>query len=68
MLALDDQLVFSTTGHDVVSVRLSNGRERWTARGDVSGLPSADEKRIYWRRATTLQAVDQAGTCAGRRR
>lgn len=62
LLALEDQLVFGTTGHDVVSVNVSNGRERWTwhVGGDVSGLPAADEKRIYFAaRDNLLRAVDR---------
>ena len=62
LLALEDQLVFGTTGHDVVSVNVANGRERWTwhVGGDVSGLPSADEKRIYFAaRDNVLRAVDR---------
>ena len=62
LLALDDQLVFGTTAHQVMSVNLSSGRDRWTWRvgGDVSGLPSADEKRIYFAaRDNVLRAVDR---------
>lgn len=62
LLALDDQLVFGTTAHDVTSVSLSNGRERWTwhVGGDVSGLPSADEKSIYFAsRDNIVRAVDR---------
>lgn len=62
LLALDDQLVFGTTAHVVTSLRVSNGRERWTWRigGDLSGNPSADEKRIYFAaRDNVLRAVDR---------
>lgn len=62
LLALDDQLVFGTTARDVISVNISSGRERWRwhVGGDVSGLPSADEKRIYFAaRDNVLRAVDR---------
>lgn len=62
LLALDDQLVFGTAAKDVVSVDLSRGRERWRRKvgGDVSGRPTADEKRIYFAsRDNILWAVDR---------
>lgn len=62
LLALDDQLVFGTTAKDVISVDLKRGRERWRWRvgGDVSGVPDADEKRIYFAsRDNILRAVDR---------
>ena len=62
LLALEDQLVFGTTGRDVISVNLSNGRERWKwhVGGDVSGLPAADAKHIYFAaRDNVLRAVDR---------
>ncbi len=62
LLALDDQLVFGTTGNEVQSVDLLRGRERWKWRvgGDVAGLPIADDRRIYFTsRDNLLRAVDR---------
>jgi len=62
MLALEDQLVFGTTARNVTSVRVSDGRDRWTWRvgGDVSGVPSADDRHIYFAaRDNLLRAVDR---------
>jgi hypothetical protein len=62
LLALEEQLVFGTTGRDVAAVNVSDGRQRWTwhVGGDVSGLPSADDKRIYFAaRDNVLRAVDR---------
>ena len=62
LLALDDQLVFGTTARVVTSVSVSSGRERWAWRvgGDVSGVPAADEERIYFAaRDNVLRAVDR---------
>jgi outer membrane protein assembly factor BamB len=62
LLALEDQLVVGTTGKRVMSIALKNGRERWgrNVGGDVSGLPAADEKRIYYAsRDNILWAVDR---------
>ncbi len=63
LLALEEQLVFGTTARDVTSVRVSNGRTRWTWRvgGDVSGRPAADDERIYFAaRDNVLRAVDRS--------
>ncbi len=62
LLALEDQLVFGTTAREVSSVRVSDGRNRWTwgVGGDVSGVPAADDKRIYFvARDNILRAVDR---------
>jgi outer membrane protein assembly factor BamB len=62
LLALEDQLVVGTTGKRIMSIDLKNGRERWgrNVGGDVSGLPAADEKRIYYAsRDNILWAVDR---------
>lgn len=62
LLALEDQIVFGTAAKQVTSVDLRNGRERWTwpVGGDVSGAPTADDKRIYFAaRDNTVRAVDR---------
>jgi outer membrane protein assembly factor BamB len=62
LLALDDQLVVGTAAKRVMSISLSNGRERWdwAVGGDVSGAPTADDKRIYFAaRDNLLRAVDR---------
>jgi outer membrane protein assembly factor BamB len=62
VLALDDQLVVGTAAKRVISVDLQNGRERWgwSVGGDISGMPAADEKRIYFAaRDNVLRAVDR---------
>ncbi len=62
LLALDDQLVVGTTAKRVISVDLKNGRERWgwDVGGDISGVPAADEKRIYFAsRDNILRALDR---------
>ncbi|MBY0494242.1 MAG: PQQ-binding-like beta-propeller repeat protein [Cyanobacteria bacterium] len=62
LLALDDQLVFGTGDKKVVSVDLTRGRERWTwdIGGDIAGIPTADDKRIYFAsRDNILRAVDR---------
>lgn len=62
MLALDDQLVVGTAAKHMMSISLSNGRERWDwpLGGDVSGAPTADDERIYFAaRDNLLRAVDR---------
>ncbi len=62
LLALEDQLVFGTTGKQVTSIDLERGRERWTwtIGGDMAGKPAADEDRIYVAsRDNNLRAVDR---------
>jgi len=62
LLALEDQLVFGTSAKDVVSIELRRGRERWSRRigGDMAGVPTADDKRIYYAsRDNMLWAVDR---------
>ena len=62
LLALDDQLVVGTAGKRLMSLDLRSGRERWawTVGGDISGIPLADEKRIYFAaRDNVLRAVDR---------
>jgi outer membrane protein assembly factor BamB len=62
VLALDDQLVAGTDAKRVISVDLRNGRERWgwTVGGDISGMPAADDKRIFFAaRDNVLRAVDR---------
>lgn len=62
LLALDDQLVIGTAAKRVSSINLKNGRDRWewTIGGDISGLPSADDKRIYVAsRENLLRALDR---------
>lgn len=62
LLALDDQLVVGTAGKRLLSLDLRNGRERWawTVGGDISGVPVADEKRIYFAaRDNVLRAIDR---------
>lgn len=62
LLALDDQLVVGTAAKRLMSVDLRNGRERWgwTVGGDISGMPAADDKRIYFAaRDNVLRAVDR---------
>ena len=54
--------MFGTAARRVVSVSLMSGRERWAwpVGGDVSGLPAADDKRIYFAaRDNVLRAVDR---------
>lgn len=63
LLALDDQLVVGTAAKRVMSIDLENGRERWgwNVGGDISGLPAADEKRIYFAaRDNILRALDRS--------
>ena len=63
VLALEDQLVYGTTGKEVTSVDIRRGRERWTwpLGGDLAGSPAADEKRIYFAsRDNILRAVDRS--------
>ena len=62
LLALEDQLVVGSAAKRVMSIDLENGRERWgwNVGGDISGLPAADEKRIYFAaRDNVLRAVDR---------
>ena len=62
LLALEDQLVVGTAGKRLMSLDLRNGRDRWdwTVGGDISGLPLADEKRIYFAaRDNVLRAVNR---------
>jgi outer membrane protein assembly factor BamB len=62
LLALEDQLVFGTASKELTSVDLRRGRDRWTRRlgGDLAGIPSADEKRIFFAsRDNLLMAVDR---------
>lgn len=62
LLALDDQLVVGTAAKRVISVDLRNGRERWgwDVGGDISGVPAADDKRIYFAsRDNILRALDR---------
>jgi outer membrane protein assembly factor BamB len=62
LLALDDQLLVGTTAKHFMSVDLENGRERWTwdVGGDISGVPAADDKRIYYAaRDNVLRALDR---------
>lgn len=62
MLALDEQIVFGTAAKDLISVDVRRGRERWSWRlgGDLAGIPSADDKRIYFAsRDNLLRAVDR---------
>ena len=49
VFALDDQLVFGTADKFLISVNLKRGDERWRWRlgGDMAGVPTADDKRIY---------------------
>jgi len=62
LLALDDQLVVGTAAKRVLSINLRNGRERWgwNVGGDISGVPAADDKRIYFAsRDNILRALDR---------
>jgi outer membrane protein assembly factor BamB len=62
LLALEDQLVVGTAAKHVMSLSLSNGRERWTwaVGGDIAGTPVADDERIYFAaRDNLLRAVDR---------
>jgi outer membrane protein assembly factor BamB len=62
LLALEDQLVIGTAAKRVSSISLKHGRERWgwNVGGDISGLPAADEKRIYFAaRDNILRALDR---------
>ena len=62
LLALEDQLVVGTVAKRVMSIDLKNGRERWEwgVGGDISGVPAADEKRIYFAaRDNVLRALDR---------
>jgi outer membrane protein assembly factor BamB len=62
LLALADQLVVGTAAKRVMSIELKNGRERWgwDVGGDISGVPAADEKRIYFAaRDNVLRALDR---------
>ncbi len=49
VFALEDQVVFGTAAKDLISVNLKNGerRWRWGLGGDLAGIPTADDKRIY---------------------
>jgi outer membrane protein assembly factor BamB len=62
VLALDDQLVFGTAAKELISVNLRNGdqRWRWPLGGDLAGIPTADDKRIYFAsRDNIVRAVDR---------
>ena len=62
LLALDDQLVFGTAAKDLISVSVTRGRERWKWRvgGDMAGVPTADDKRIYFAsRDNIVRALDR---------
>lgn len=62
LLALDDQLIVGTSDKYVWSLDLVRGRTRWDWRlgGDMAGVPSADDKRIYFAsRDNVLRAVDR---------
>jgi outer membrane protein assembly factor BamB len=63
LLALEDQLVVGTAAKRVMSIELEDGRERWAWRnigGDISGVPAADDKRIYFAaRDNVLRALDR---------
>jgi outer membrane protein assembly factor BamB len=62
LLALDEQVVFGTAAKDLESVDVKRGRERWRWQlgGDLGGIPSADDKRIYFvSRDNLLRAIDR---------
>jgi outer membrane protein assembly factor BamB len=62
MLALEDQVLVGTASRRFMSIDLKSGRERWdwSVGGDISGLPSADDKRIYVAsRDNILRALDR---------
>ena len=62
LLALADQLVVGTAAKRVMSIKLENGRERWgwNVGGDISGVPAADDRRIYFAaRDNVLRALDR---------
>ena len=62
LLALDDQIVFGTAAKELFSVSVTRGRERWKwpLGGDIAGIPTADEKRIYFAsRDNILRALDR---------
>jgi eukaryotic-like serine/threonine-protein kinase len=62
MLALEDQLLVGTAARRFISIDLKHGRERWgwNIGGDISGLPTADDKRIYFAsRDNILRALDR---------
>lgn len=62
LLALEDQLVIGTADKQLISISLKNGGERWAWKvgGDISGLPTADEKRIYFAsRDNIVRALDR---------
>lgn len=62
LLALEEQLVFGTAAKDLISVSVTRGRERWKWRlgGDMAGVPTADDKRIYFAsRDNLVRAVDR---------
>ena len=62
LLALDDQLVFGTAAKDLISVSVTRGRERWKWRlgGDMAGVPTADDRRIYLAsRDNIVRALDR---------
>jgi outer membrane protein assembly factor BamB len=62
LLALDDQLIVGTALKQVSSLDLRRGRNRWTWRlgGDMAGIPSADDQRIYLAsRDNMLRAFDR---------
>ena len=62
LVGFGDQLVFGTSSKYVVSVDLLSGRERWkwAVGGDVTGLPMADDTRIYFAsRDNVVRAVDR---------
>jgi outer membrane protein assembly factor BamB len=62
VFALDDQLVFGTAAKELFSVNLKNGdqRWRWPLGGDLAGIPTADDKRIYFAsRDNIVRALDR---------
>jgi outer membrane protein assembly factor BamB len=62
VFALEDQLVFGTADKFLISVNLKNGDERWRWRlgGDMAGVPTADDKRIYTAsRDNIVRALDR---------
>ena len=62
MFALDEQLIVGTVSKDVFSLDVKRGHDRWNRRlgGDLAGLPTSDDKRIYFAsRDNMLWAVDR---------
>jgi outer membrane protein assembly factor BamB len=62
MLALEDQLLVGTAARRFLSIDVKNGRDRWdwSIGGDISGLPAADDRRIYFAsRDNILRALDR---------